>query len=596
MELLVYAAKAAIVFALGMVPGYLLMARFCRQEGWELALNSAAFSVLFAGASEFAAYLLNADAGLFNFSATVLLCAGLVASMRLERKPFPALPRLAWAFALAFAGAIAVQALIPVYAGAYWANDWMMHYDIARFYLDHGPLTSTWTAQADTPTSRTPLFNLAGAFFMSMLGNEFWTFQEASSFLNLAFLLPVALLARRLGYGKYSAAAFALALAILNASLLSNAIYTWSKLIISLFLLGAIWYYLGLREGYRKSGKLDRKQAAFFGLYAGAAFMSHQTALYYLIPLALDFAILSIRLFTKNRKAFLSADWKAILLLFAAGLAVFLPWHLWAFNNYGIEKTLSSSPALKNGFTSQSFLDDRIANAVATLYPVFTLHWYGKWFANSSPLDLLNCREYSCYSGFYSVTLRFWLDVLPGALTLTGDIALLAVILGAFRSGTWKNMLSPSRPEFALALMLPISFAFGCLTTMYVDEKGWMPLFLPILLILQIFIARAMCGWGRLARTAVLAGAILEFAVIKGMHVYLLYTDQITKAEGWNTPLKIDNHLVFAFDYLGGWTTLCALAAISIYLAFAICALKLAWSDDPETQARRLLGEESAPV
>jgi hypothetical protein len=37
-----------------------------------------------------------------------------------------------------------------------------------------------------------------------------------------------------------------------------------------------------------------------------------------------------------------------------------------------------------------------------------------------------------------------------------------------------------------------------------------------------------------------------------------------------------------------------ALAAISIYLAFAICALKLAWSDDPEAQAERLLGEESA--
>ncbi|MDD5317933.1 MAG: hypothetical protein PHF51_04370 [Candidatus ainarchaeum sp.] len=598
-EAAVYIAKASLVLLLGFAPGYLLAKCATRREGWELAANSVAFSLLFAAFSEFLAYLLNADAFFFNFSLTVLASALLFACARLKGialGPGPRPPALPAFFALAFLAVVCVQALIPFYSGAYWYGDWWMHYDIARFYLDHAPLSKTWFPEHYTPTSRTPLFNLAGAYFMSLSGTEFWSFQIAASFMNAAFILPLALLAKRFGFSKYSSAALAVLLAVLNASVLTNECYTWSKLVISLFLLSAIYYYLDFRKQLL-AGRMEASTAALLGIHAAGAYLSHQTALYYLIPVALDFAILSALLFARDRKKFASAGWKAAGIAAVAGLALLAPWHAWAFENYGVSETLSSSPALKAGITSQGFLEDRARNAVATLYPVFQQEWFGKWFPNSTPLDLLRCAQsgwqFDCYGFAYSVTLRFWLDVLPGALTLTGCAALAAIAIGSVLSGTWKKIADPEEPEFLFLLMLPISFVFGCLTTMYVDEKGWMPLFLPTLLILEIVIARSLSGWRRGLRAPVLALIIAEFVLVKGSHVYLLFTEQLTNYEPFNLPLKADNHLVFAFDYLGGSRIVFAALALLVYALLVACALILASQKEGEAleeKFRALLG------
>lgn len=574
MELIIYLLKAVCVFALGFLPGCLALKAFTKQEGWELLLNSIAFSILFAAFSEFAAYLLSIDATLFNLSATILFLAACLIALRLKKPQFSPPPSLLIAFALAFLAIVSVQALIPFYSGAYWYGDWWLHYDISLFYLDHGPLDKTWFPDQYSVTARTPLFSLASGFFMSLLGREFWSFQVIASFLNTAFLIPLALLANRLGLGKKAAAALALALAIFSPAIMTSEVYTWPKLCAAFFILSALWYYLALRRQLQ-GAKMDPRTAALFGVHGAAAYMIHPIGILYVLPAAADFAILSLGLLLRSRQKFIRAGWLSLAVLLLAGLAIAAPWYAWAFHTYGVDETIKSSPSLRNMIVTKSPFEDRLQNAVATLYPLFQQQWYSIWFANSSPLELLKCKETGCYGAFYSVTLRFWLDTLPGALTLTGTLVLLAAIAGSLYSGSSRNFFRPSEPEFLFLLILPIAAVLGFLTTMYVDEKGWMSiLFLPLILILQCFLARSLAGWHPALRVLAFAGIFAEFILVKGSHIYLLFTERLTEYETYNLPLKADNHLVFAFDYLGGGRILFALLALAL---FAILAAALYW-------------------
>ncbi len=574
MESLFYILEALCVLVLGFLPGYLLLRLVTRQDGWELLMNSAAFSILFAAFSEFAAYLLNINATWFNLATTLLLIFGCLALMR-RRKIAIKVPRgLLLIFSLAFLAIVSAQALIPFYSGAYWYGDWWLHYGLSLFYLNHGPLDSTWFPQHYAVTSRTPIFNLAGAYFMSLFGSAFWNFQIPASFMNIAFLLPLALLAMRLGGNRKEAAYAALFLAVFSSALFTNAYYTWSKLLISLFLLAAIYYYLELRKQLLES-RMKWQTGAFFGIYSAAAFLTHQTALFFLIPIGLDFLIVSAASLWKSRSKFPARGWGAIGIALLAGLLIVAPWFAWAFSTYGVDKTLHSSPAsLSDVKWTYEFLHDRAVNGEATLLPLFQYNWYSLWFAHASPLELLKCKDINCYGAFYSVTLRFWLDTFPGALTLTGTIAAIIVLFGAI----WKRGFSLLRiegDEFLFLLLLPLSFILGTLsTTMYIDEKGWMPLFLPLLLIIQCFLARAATRWSLLPKALFFGGVLIEFLAVNGSHTYLLFTEQLTKYETYNLPLKADNHLVFAFDYLGGERLLFAFLAIASLAAILAITLR----------------------
>src|SRR5262249_54262484 len=79
---------------------------------------------------------------------------------------------------LAYVHLVAIQALLPVYVGAGWFDDWWMHYDEALIFLGERSIHTTWFKDdAFNLASRTPLFNLVSAFLMSLV-------EECLVFLN----------------------------------------------------------------------------------------------------------------------------------------------------------------------------------------------------------------------------------------------------------------------------------------------------------------------------------------------------------------------------------------------------------------------------
>lgn len=98
---------------------------------------------------------------------------------------------LAWGGMSAVFVAVTVHYAVHGHAGAAW--DWYEHWLRSLVFLERAPIT--------TPIgfyimpSRGPLFNLAAAMLMSLLGSrQFWVFQIISIVLNTMIVLPFSLL------------------------------------------------------------------------------------------------------------------------------------------------------------------------------------------------------------------------------------------------------------------------------------------------------------------------------------------------------------------------------------------------------------------
>src|SRR5262249_6824914 len=136
---------------------------------------------------------------------------------------------------------VAVQALLPIYVGSGWWGDWWMHYDESLVFLGQWSVDTKWF-DLYTLASRTPLFNLVGAFLLSLGGEEFGIFQLASTLMNCCFLPALYLLLRALLGPR--AGLVGIMLASLNIWMLHLAWFTWPKMLVVYFLLLSLYFYL----------------------------------------------------------------------------------------------------------------------------------------------------------------------------------------------------------------------------------------------------------------------------------------------------------------------------------------------------------------
>jgi len=565
LEFFYFLLCAALMPLAALIPGYLLAVAFTRRKGAELAALSLAASFALIGFSAFAAYLSGMEQASVNIFCWFAASVVSLIAIFLRRRPL--LPRLdsddrlvLTALALFYAVLILQQALVPVYGGAYWYGDWWLHYDVAKFYLEKGPLDSRWFNTYTVPT-RTPLYNLGASFLMSLFGSSFWVFQIAGTLMNCAFILPAYLFARRLFGGK--ASLVLLFFMFFSPTLSINAAYTWPKLFSAFFVLLAAYYYIGIRNALARREKAAGGDVALCALSAGLALMSHNTTLTYIAAMLLDAGL--VMLLWRRGIGWLSAG-KALLVF----LLIVSPWYVWVYESYGWAGVVSANVSSSSGFVIKGWWEDKWLNLLGTVAPKFQLDWLFLYLNGAK----YNFEEVSrcgpCMGVLYNGLIRWYYDNLVGAMTLT---LIFSAAAGLIAIRAWKKFKigdAISSPHFAVALMIIASLAGAFYATPYLDEKGWVGILLPIVLMLAAYLSAAAAPVFGLA---VLLGAATEFIAIRWSHVIILAFGSIGGAVEGNYGLKAANHLVFISDYIGDARVLLLPVAVAaqawfVYLAY----------------------------
>jgi len=224
---------------------------------------------------------------------------------------------------------VGIEASLPHYDLAERYYDWFVHFDLARVFhaATAADLGRHWGEA--TVTTRTPLYNLVGSLALTYLGDRLAVFQVFTAAVAWLWILPFALLARRLVGGWAPAVT---ALAGLSPLVLHTTTYASSKGLVTFFALLALERYLALREAPAKSVTSLSWQ---FGLFSAATVMTHSGFLGF--PLAL-FALFAWDTLRRRRR------WRDLLLSTSIAALVAIPWYVWAIAQYGLRAGVFGYP------------------------------------------------------------------------------------------------------------------------------------------------------------------------------------------------------------------------------------------------------------
>ncbi|MBX9639625.1 MAG: hypothetical protein K2X97_07850, partial [Mycobacteriaceae bacterium] len=249
---------------------------------------AAAWGVGFAAiaAGQFTAFLAGADSRVVlppfligAFVVSALLGRFVLPAREADGGDFDASP---WPLAVGWLGFAAhlglIQTLLPAYLGGGWAFDWWMHYEKARVFVGHLPVETVWVEKY-TIASRTPLMNLTLAAVLGAAGDQFWVYQFASVVTNSVVVLPLALIAGRLGGRR--AGRLALVAAPLNVWLLHEGWFTWTKLLAAYYLFLSLHFYLRWRATPENRPATAWRRFLACWIASLLAFLTHQITIVY---------------------------------------------------------------------------------------------------------------------------------------------------------------------------------------------------------------------------------------------------------------------------------------------------------------------------
>ncbi|HEX5271409.1 MAG TPA: glycosyltransferase family 39 protein, partial [Gemmataceae bacterium] len=519
--------------------GSAVVARFTRLDREERF--AAGFGVGFALAAlcAFVAFVLHAPQPYFNLGAVALMLGfTLWCRLTTERRPeggaAPVWP-LAALFFLAYLHLVCLQGLLPAYWGSYWYFDWWMHYNEAQIFVGDESVTTTW-ANGYTVASRTPLFNLATAFVMEVGGRDFEVYQLASALTNISFVLSLYLLLRDL-FGR-RAAWLALPLAPLNLWMLHNAWFTWPKMLAAYYLILALHFYL---QSVRQR-PADPARAGSYLLCSGAAallaYLTHQSTLFYALPLAAHAGFLAWR-----DRAFRPrpAELLACALL---GVAVGGPWYAWLAGTLGAETILHSTPVTLGDDQAKLRPADVATwmtfDLTASVVPV----GIGEAFVTGRPPDEptppwsfpVYRADQQWYVGppdpteLYRGLTQIYFSLLTGALTLSLTAFLIGAGLRRLRRGPALPPAKPMPGGRAVWSAVWLSLAGGTLGGALL-HPGKIPWGIAHSAVFPTAVVLAGLGWGLLSRgrpgtrRLVCCGMVLEFLLMFWSYRWLAVHD-----------------------------------------------------------------------
>jgi len=246
-----------------------------------------------------------------------------------------------------------VEATVPHFGGALRYYDWWMHFDLARFYAAPSDLARTY-GEGATVTSRTPLFNILGGMALTLLGNRFSVLQVMTGAVGWLYILPFALLARRLVAGR---AALPVAIAGMSPLILQSHTYTWPKGLATFCVLLAVERCMALRAEPLGARPII---AIHLGLASGLTVMAHAGFAGYLLP-----AYAWLVWDCWNRR--LPVRW--LVASIATAVVTILPWYGWAIAQYGLHDAALAYPGSPYA-SVLSWVLDHILIMVTALVPV----------------------------------------------------------------------------------------------------------------------------------------------------------------------------------------------------------------------------------
>ena len=238
-------------------------------------------------------------------------------------------PPFLLAIVAAAALTLGLEASLPHFDLAERYYDWFVHFDLARVFHSATAVDLARHWGDATVTTRTPLYNLLASVALTVFGDRFSVFQVLTAAVAWLWILPFALLARRL---LNSWAPAVTALAAISPLVLHTTTYASSKGLVTFFALLALERYLALREAPPDRVLLLSLQ---LGLFSAATVMSHSGFVGF--PLALV-AMYAWEVIRRRR------PWRGLATTALTGALVAIPWYAWAIAQYGFQAGVFGYP------------------------------------------------------------------------------------------------------------------------------------------------------------------------------------------------------------------------------------------------------------
>jgi hypothetical protein len=446
--------------------------------------------------------------------------------------------RMLGGYALLFAWALLLLAMIRNYSGALWTLDWVEHYQRTRFFLEHQPKDTLFLGVYQLP-ARPPLQNLIAAHFLAQVGDRFEFFQVILAGFNLLLWFPAWLLVRHFAGRVTIRTAGTALLCLLAASplVLQNATYAWTKGLANFQVLLGLALYV---RGWRKADG-TRLLAAFLSLTSGV--LVHYSAGPYLVLVLLHYLVAVWR-----RRPGRGRE------LVTIGLACALlasTWIGWSIAHYGTATTFGSNTTVTGG-EAMSVADNlhKVArNLVTTLVPhPLRVGWdeFRATFFQPNPWGLV--RDYA-------------FNILQSNLVLgIGSLGGL-IVLWLLARRSWPR--SPgSAPELRFWLFLvTVGAVFSIATNPAVDPYGVAHVCSqPLVLLGLVFLAARLSALPRWCRVLAAVGVAVDFLLGIFLHFSLEHWQLGTTTVGTTRIMSLDAGMlnVTAIGNLVGKETLAA--------------------------------------
>jgi len=377
-----------------------------------------------------------------------------------------------------------ILSMIRNYSGAGWGEDWLEHFQRTLFFLYHFPV-NFHIVTGYALSSRPPLMNVLGTFFLAQTGDRFENFQIVFAFLNLLVFLPCCLLLPALAGPRKLRILPLVALFALSPVLMETATYTWTKSLTAFFVVSGLWFYLA---AWRKND-LGRMISAFLALSAGL--LVHYSAGPYCAFVGLHYLLCVFK--KRERK------WRELAIIAAACLVLLLPWFSWSIATYGKHVTFASNSTVAS---SQRYSGSNLHKIAANIYDSVVpraLRQPSSRHTWDQPHLAATIRDNAFI--FYQTNLIFGMGLTAGPLVLW-------LLFGILRRSRDKG----AERKFWLALITFCTIV-GIAVVGERDYWGVAHLTLLSLQILGISLLAGSFPLPRWAGIALIAGCVIDFSL-----------------------------------------------------------------------------------
>lgn len=411
----------------------------------------------------------------------------------------PAVRRLLGAYLIATIWTLFFLALISNYSGASWTVDWAGHYNRALRFVEHRPLDVPFPLLPDVVPSRPPLANIVTGGLLTIVGVDFPRFQIVTTLLCSLAFLPGWLLTLRFAAGRPRATAWFTVLYMLNASILENSTFAWTKLPTVFFVLSAFYFLIPALKG----GSVVRVAAGF--ALGAAGFLTHYSAGPYLV--ALIIAYLAYR-----RTGWLTGRfWREAVLGALPSILLLATWFGPSIGVFGVRGTFLSNSSVTDAETGTlaAFVEEKGLNLLDSMRPHFIRPLVNGFIDQESPIGFW--RDY--FFLLYQVNLPF----------MCGSVAAVLIIWLLVREWRRAGPAPPQVPGRGFWLWFTAcSIVLGTAASGGRDDLGIAHLCLVGLLVLALaFLAARIDTLPRAARICLAAGLGVDFILGVGLHFYV---------------------------------------------------------------------------